>query len=340
MKRSLHSLKNKRNTLRLPLLLAAGALSAAVLILSLALGASSVSVRSLLKVLVNPEADAHAANILYLVRLPRTLACVLCGGALALSGLLIQTVLHTSLASPGIIGVNAGAGFAVVLVSFLFPAAFAPRIAAAFCGALGAVLLVYAIAAKTGASKLTIVLAGVAVSSLLSAFSDVLITINPSAVMDKAAFSMGGFSGVGMRQVLPTLPIVICCVAAALLLARQLEILTMGDAVASSLGVRIGAIRFFVLLIAALLAACAVSIGGLIGFVGLIAPHIARLLFRTSFPKLIAVSFWFGSLLMLICDLLARILFRPFEIPTGIVLALVGAPFFLFLLLKNRRGRI
>lgn len=320
--------------------LGGGILTVLVLFLSLAIGAGTVPTTDLLRALFSPGTDSHAANILYLVRLPRMLACVLCGGSLAVSGLLIQTVLHTPLASPGIIGVNAGSGFAVVLVSFLFPAALIPRIMAAFCGALAAVLLVYGLARKTSASKLTIVLAGVAVSSLLSAFSDTLITIHPAAVMDKAAFSMGGFSGIGLPQVLPTTPIILCSVVAAMLMARQLEILTMGDEVAASLGVQVGAIRFWTLFFSALLAACAVSVGGLIGFVGLIAPHIARLLFRASFPKLIGFSFWLGSLLMLVCDLVARTLFRPFEVPTGIVLAFVGTPFFLFLLLTKRRERV
>lgn len=321
--------------------LAAGCgLTTALLLASLAMGASRIPLGDIFKVLARPEAGSHAYAILYLIRLPRTLACVLCGGALAVSGLLIQTVLHTPLASPGIIGVNSGAGFAVVLAAFVFPAAFLPRIFAAFVGALAAVLLVYAIAAKTGASRLTIVLAGVAVSSLLSAFSDALITINPGAVIDRAAFAIGGFSGVGPGQVLPQAPLVACAVIAALALARQMEIMTMGDEVAASLGVRVRAVRFGALLLAALLAACAVSIGGLIGFVGLIAPHMARMLFKASFRRLVGFSFWFGSMLMLACDLLARVLFRPFEVPTGIVLAFVGAPFFLFLLLGRRRERV
>ena len=337
MRRSSSCSHRKKRTL---LLFTGAALTIAVLIGSLTLGASRIPLLELLKALLSPAENSHGANILFLVRLPRLLACVLCGGALALSGLLIQTVLHTPLASPGIIGVNAGSGFAVVLASFLFPAAFVPRIIAAFLGALCAVLIVYTIANKTGASKLTIVLAGVAVSSLLTAFSDALITINPAAVMDRSAFTMGGFSGVGMRQVSAAAPIVILSVFAALMLARQLEILTMGDELAASLGVRVGLARFSALFTAALLAACAVSIGGLIGFVGLIAPHIARLLFKTSFLKLILFSFWFGSVLMLFCDLAARVIFRPFEVPTGIVLAFIGAPFFLVLLLRKRRQRV
>lgn len=340
MERSLNCLRDKKQSRRLLWIVAGCIFTVLALLGSLTMGASRISVAELLGALATPGADTHAANILYLVRLPRTLACVLCGGALAVSGLLIQTVLHTPLASPGIIGVNAGSGFAVVLVGFIFPAAFFPRIIAAFLGALGAVLAVYAIASKTGASKLTIVLAGVAVSSLLSAFSDALITVNPAAVMDRAAFAMGGFSGVGLRQVLPVAPVVVCAVIGALILARPLEILTMGDEVAASLGVRVKLGRFLALFFAAVLAACAVSIVGLIGFVGLISPHIARRLFKTSFPKLIGFSFWFGSMLMLICDLAARLLFRPFEISTGIVLAFVGAPFFLFLLLKKRRERV
>ena len=340
MKRLSGLLPTDRHTLRLLLPPVGAMLTIAVLLIGLTTGASSVSAKDILQALFSPHRDTHAANILYLVRLPRMLACILCGGALAVSGLLIQTVLHTPLASPGIIGVNAGSGFAVVLVASLFPAAFLPRIIAAFLGALCAVMLVYAIARKTGASKLTIILAGVAVSGLLTALTDALVTINPAAVMDRSAFSMGGFSGVGLRQIVPGIPIVLCSVAAALLLSKHLEVLTMGDEVAASLGVRVELARFLSLFIAALLAACAVSIGGLIGFVGLIAPHMARILFKTGFLKLIAFSFWFGGMLMLICDLTARVLFRPYEISTGIVLSCIGAPFFLFLLLKRRREHL
>lgn len=314
-------------------------LTLAALAASLCVGAGGLSSAELWQALLHPGAGTRAAAILYLVRLPRLLACVLCGGALAVSGLLIQTVLHTPLASPGILGVNAGAGFAVVLAAFWFPAAFLPRVAAAFIGALAAVLLVYAVAHKTGASRLTIVLAGVAVSSLLSAAGDALLTINPAAIMDKAGFAMGGFSGVGLWQAGLTAPLVLAAAVMALLLSGSLEVLTLGDEVAASLGVRVAGARFLALLCAALLAGCAVSLGGLIGFVGLVSPHIARLLFKTRFSRLILASFWFGSLLVVVCDLMARTLFMPYEIPTGIVLAFVGVPFFLFLLLGKRRGR-
>lgn len=325
---------------RAALWLGAILLTLLVLFLNLSLGGSRVSLSNLWQAFLNPGSDSHAAQILYLLRLPRIAACILCGGALACSGLLIQTVLHSPLASPGIIGVNAGAGFSVVLVAFLFPAAFWPKIAAAFLGALLTVLLVYAIAKKSAASKVTIVLAGVAVSSLLTAMSDALITINPAAVMDRSSFAMGGFSAIGSRQILLTAPFILLSFVAALFLARHLEVLSMGDEVALSLGVRVSLMRFLALFCAALLAASAVSIGGLIGFVGLIAPHIARLLFKSRFLKLLLFSFWFGALLVLICDLIARRLFLPYELPTGIVLAFVGAPFFLFLLLTRRRERV
>ena len=310
-----------------------------IMLLSLQLGVKSMSIAELIRVFFNPAKDVSTANIIYLVRLPRMLACIVCGGALATSGLLIQTILHTPLASPGIIGVNSGAGFAVVLVSVLFPAAFFPRMIGAFVGSLITVLLIYFIGSKTGASKLTIVLAGIAVSSFLVALSDTLITINPSAVIDKATFSIGGFSGVGFRQVLYAIPIVVLCLLGALYIAKNLEVLTMGDEVAKSLGVPIHKMRFIALFIAALLAASAVSIGGLIGFVGLVVPHIARLLFKSRFTKLVPFCFWLGSIFVLVCDLLARILFKPYELPAGIVLSFIGVPFFLFLLFKKRSGK-
>lgn len=331
--------KNKTSN-NVILWLAAIGLTVIILLLNLTLGGSKVPLTDLWNALLNPAQDNHAVHILFLIRLPRIGAVILCGAALSISGLLIQTVLHSPLASPGIIGVNSGAGFAVVLTAFIFPGAFWPRVVAAFCGALLSVMLVYGIARKTYASKLTIVLAGIAVSSLLTALSDALITINPSTVMDRSSFAMGGFSGVGATQVKVTLPLITFGIVFALILAPKFEILTLGDEVALSLGVNVEQTRFFAFFIAALLAASAVSIAGLIGFIGLISPHIARLLFRSNFRKLVLFSCWFGAILVLSCDLIARSLFMPFELPTGIVLSFIGAPFFLFLLLTRRRERV
>lgn len=305
---------------------------------SLLMGSSKITLSQLWQTMFFPEqSTGFMYNIIFQVRLPRMLACILCGGALGVSGLLIQNVLHTPLASPGVVGVNAGAGFAVVFVSCFFPQSYILRIIASFLGAFIAVLIVYNVALLTGASKLVIVLSGIAISSLLSSFTDTLITIYPDAVVNKTAFSIGGFSGIGMMQVVSCIMPILGVMLACLFISPKLEVLTMGDEVAQSLGVKVSSTRMVSLMYAAVLAGCAVSMGGLLSFAGLIAPHMAKLLFELNYSKLILATFWLGSTFMLFCDLLARILLKPFEIPTGIIVSFIGSPFFLFLLFKRKR---
>lgn len=280
-----------------------------------------------------------AAAILSYARLPRVAASYLCGMALAVSGLLLQAALGNALASPSTIGVNAGAGFFVVLSGILFPLSLSARTAAAFLGAFLAAMAVYGLARCTGGSRLTIVLAGVAITSLFSAGSDALVTFRPEAVMDRSSFSIGGFGGVLAPSFRGPAPFLLLGLLGAALLAARLNILLLGDEVAASLGLPVALCRFLAILCAAMLAAAAVSIGGLLSFVGLLVPHSLRLLLGGDYRWLVPFCALGGGMLLLACDILARVLFAPYELPVGIFLAFLGAPFFLWLLL-GRRGRL
>lgn len=276
-------------------------------------------------------------GILQHVRLPRSLAPLLCGMALAVSGVLLQSALNNPLASAGIIGINSGAGLFALLAGCLMPGVFAARNLFAFAGAMTAALLVFFVSARLGGSKSMIVMTGIAVSSLMSAGSDALITLRPDSLMDKNTFFIGGFAHVSMQQVLYAFPFLIIGMLGALLLAPHLDILLLGDEPAAALGLRVDSCRFFALLCAALLAASAVCIGGLLGFVGLMAPHAARALIGRGHRLLIPFAACLGGVLVGVCDMLARVLFRPFELPVGILLSFLGAPFFLFLLASRKR---
>lgn len=288
------------------------------------------------EILTGPAASADARILLY-VRLPRVCASLLSGAALAVAGLLIQAVLSNPLASPNVIGVNAGAGFSAFLFMAIFPGQVGAAALGAFIGALAATLIVYATAAAAGAGKLTIILAGVAVSSIFTAGLNAIKTFFPETIYNGSTFLIGGFAGVSMGDITPAWAGILLALVGAFLLPRQLDVLCLGEETARSLGQPVGLVRFTAIILACVLAGCAVSFSGLIGFVGLIVPHITRRLFGSAHRLLLPASSMLGACLVTFSDVLSRTLFAPYEIPVGILLSLIGGPFFLFLILRKRR---
>ena len=309
-----------------------------VALLNLCLGAEPVPLGSVLRVLTGQESGTVAFRILRYVRLPRVCACLLAGAALAVSGTIIQGVLSNALAAPSTIGVNAGAGLAVALCCAVAPTALKLVPLAAMAGAFLGVMTVLLIARRTGASKITLVLAGVAVSSIFSAGIDAVVTFVPEALNGYSDFRIGGFSGVSMTRLLPALWPAILSFAASLSLHNEMDVLLLGKEQAQSLGLPAERLRVTLLGLAAVLAGAAVSVGGLVGFVGLIVPHIMRTLVGEESGPLLVSSALGGAALLGGCDLLGRMLFAPYEIPVGIVMSLAGGPFFIWLL--QRRGRL
>ena len=307
--------------------------------LSLGIGSVELTFEEIFTALMGKDMTSTAARIVLYTRLPRTCAAMLAGAALAVSGVVIQTVLSNPLASPGIIGVNSSAGFAVALVCAIAPTAqrFTPFIA--FAGALAGVLLVVGLSQSTGASRMTVVLAGIAISNLFSAGIDAVVTMVPDALNGVTDFRIGGFSGVTMAQLAPAAKVILISLILVLSLSQQLDILALGSDTAKSLGLSVGIVRFVFLVLAAALAGAAVSFSGLLSFIGLIVPHIMRRLVGEDSWFLLLSSALGGAFFVTICDLLARILFSPFEIPVGIVLAFAGSPFFLWLLFRQKGGR-
>lgn len=319
---------------RLLLLLLLTLLSAA---LGVWAGASRVDLAAALGEVLSGRAQSPGARILLYVRLPRVCASLLSGAALAVAGLLIQAVLSNPLASPNVIGVNAGAGFFAFLFLALFPGSLGATAVGAFFGALIATLTVYAVAAAAGAGKLTIILAGVAVSSIFTAGLNAIKTFYPETLYNGSTFLIGGFAGVSMGDITPAWAGILLALLGALLLPRQLDVLCLGEETARSLGQPVTLVRFAAILLACVLAGCAVSFSGLIGFVGLIVPHITRRLFGSAHRLLLPAACLLGAGLVTLSDTLSRTLFAPYEVPVGILLSLVGGPFFLFLILRRRR---
>ncbi len=305
--------------------------------LSLRFGSAELAISQVINGLFKTDADAAATHIIWVVRLPRATACILAGVGLSVGGLLLQTATDNPLAGPSVIGVNAGAGFATVLCLCLFPMYYRLLPLAAFFGALMCTFLILFTANKTGGSKVTVLLAGVAVSALLNAGISLLKLIFPDAFIAYNYFSVGGVSGVTFDELFVPAIIILAVLIASAILSAKLNLLCLGDTIARSLGVRVKLIRTLALIMASASAAAAVSFGGLLGFVGLMVPHLSRRLTGGSnLKRLIPVSALMGATIMLLADLLGRTLFAPSEVPAGIITAFIGAPFFFILLIKRR----
>ena len=282
--------------------------------------------------------DTAEWRIFRYARLPRTIACLMAGAGLSVSGAVIQGVLANRLASPGVIGVNAGAGLGVTLCCAFGAASGWVIAGASFLGALAAVVAVAAAAQKTSASRSAVILGGVAVNSFLTAISEGIITLYPEIGAYTADFRTGGFSGVSDTRLIPASVMIIIALIAVFTLSNELDLLSMGEETAQGLGLPVRKMRTIFLALAALLAGASVSFAGLLGFVGLIVPNMAKRLAGGESRRLLPLCAVGGAMFVTLCDCLARSLFSPYEIPTGIVLSAIGAPFFIFLLFRLKGG--
>lgn len=284
--------------------------------------------------------DTVLRSIFLYARLPRTLACLFSGASLAVSGAVLQNVLGNKLASPGIIGVNAGAGLGVSLCCAFGVLSGWAVSASAFLGSLAATAVIMLIAYGSGASKVTVILSGVALNSILNATSEAVCVLVPDVSVMNVDFRVGGFSAVSYGRLIPSAVMITVALLLVFLFRNELEVLTLGDETAGGLGLRVRAYRFFFLGIAAVAAGAAVSVAGLLGFVGLIVPHMVGKLFGRETKHLLPMSAVLGAMLVTVCDLLARSLFIPYELPVGVLLSAVGGPVFIILLLRSRGGHI
>lgn len=318
--------------------LAAFLLLCASMLLNVCMGSANLTLAQVWEALTGGPASGVSGRILWYARLPRLAACILAGMALSVSGAVIQCVLSNKLASPGIIGVNAGAGFAVTLCCALGALSGLMISAAAFAGATIAVLLVAFTAQKIGASRTTVIMGGVAVNSCLTAASEAISILVPDAGMQAADFRVGGFSAVSQVRLLPAGVMIVLGILVLLTLTNELDVISLGEDTAQGLGLPVRRMRTLFLGIAAMLAGAAVSFAGLLGFVGLIVPHIARRFVGGESRHLLPFCALTGACLLTGCDLIARTAFAPHEIPVGIFMSLIGGPFFLFLLLRRKGG--
>lgn len=275
------------------------------------------------------------SQIIWNIRLPRTLVGALVGLNLATAGAILQAVMKNPLADPHIIGISSGAGLAGIIVLVLMPKMQYLLTPVAFIGAMGAASLIYILAWKGNIRPIRMVLAGVAVSAFLSSGTSALLVFYSDRVHGALMWMIGGLTARSWPHLYVILPYSIVGGILAFLGSQRLNVLNLGDEAARGLGLNVELTRLMMTAVAALLAASAVSIVGLLGFVGLIVPHLARLLMGSDYRFLLPASALLGMGVVMLSDTLARTLFAPVELPLGIIMAFIGAPFFLYLLRRE-----
>ena len=301
-------------------------------------GGTELTLSGILSALSKGLAQTADGRIFIYVRLPRTAAALVCGAALSVAGAVIQGVLANRLASPSIIGVNAGAGLAVTICTALGIYGGLQFSAIAFLGAFITVMAVNLLARRINASRGTLILLGVAVNSFLNAVSSAVVTFIPEVGVMSNDFKVGDFSAVTYSRLFPSMALIFVSLVVLFTLTKELDVLTLGEDTARSLGMNTSVFRTIFLMFAAVLAGCAVTLAGLLSFVGLIVPHAVRRVAGSKSSQLLPLCALFGSSFVCLCDTGARTLFSPYEIPVGIIMAFLGAPFFVFILIKSRGG--
>lgn len=323
--------------LRAPLLLGACMLLAAAALASLWLGSRGLSTATVWRALLQPD-DSHAALVVA-SRFPRTLLAVLTGAALAVAGALIQALTRNPLAEPGLLGVNAGAAASIVTAALVLGGLPAHPFWAALPGALGAAAAVYLIGAGgRGLQPVRLILAGAAVNAVLFAYVQAVALLRDDIFDAYRFWAVGSLAGQSLDAAWRAAPYIGFGLLLAAALARPLNLLALGHALAQALGLRAGLCRLLGLLCVAMLAAAATAAAGPIAFVGLAVPHMARRVAGPDLRWLLAYCAVLGPLLMLIADILARLLRAPAELLTGVVVAFIGAPFLLAALRSRPRS--
>lgn len=321
-----------------------------VALFSLTTGASDASVRDLLAGWLfgdNEVLSARDRIILYDIRLPRIVMGMLIGAALAVSGAVMQGLFRNPLADPGIVGVTAGAGLGAITVIVLGTTILGPVLAllgiytlplAAFGGGLLTTLILYKIATHNGRTSIaTMLLAGIALAAMAGAFSGVLITLaDDRQLRDLTFWGLGSLAGATWSKIAAAGPIIIAALVAGPFIARSLNAMALGEATAHHMGIPVQRFKNIAIVLVAAATGASVAVSGGIGFVGIVVPHLLRLLIGPDHRYLLPASALLGASLLLLADAVSRTIVAPAELPIGIVTAAVGAPFFLWILLRRR----
>ncbi len=328
-------------------------LLALMVILSASIGAASIPIKETsliiasyipgLSLLIDTDSfNPQEVAVISQIRLPRIFMAVIVGVALAGAGVIFQGIFRNPMADPFVIGVSAGGAFgatiALIFVTGISLLSISVTTIFALLGALGTTFLVYAIASTRGKiSVVTLLLSGIALSAMLSSMTYFVLIFRSQDMAKVIFWIMGGFTAASWIKLGTLTPLVMILIIFSSFFMRDLNIISLGDQRATQLGVRTDRVKKILLVAASLIAAMAVSVSGIIGFVGLITPHIIRLLVGPDHKILFPTSAIAGGIVMLLSDTLARTILSPREIPVGIITSIVGVPFFLYLLVRSKK---
>ncbi|MDO5603973.1 MAG: iron ABC transporter permease [Paracoccus sp. (in: a-proteobacteria)] len=324
-------------------------LAVLVSVVSLGQGAAGLGTGRAISALIGgAAADVTDRIVMVQIRLPRVLAGLMVGASLAVAGALMQGLFRNPLADPGLLGVSAGASLgaigAIVLGGTL-PVALQQVMGwylvpvAAFCGGWIAMMVLYRIATRAGRTSVaTMLLAGIALGAMISALSGIIIyRADDSQLRDLTFWGLGSLAGASWVKLAACAPVMLVALAAAMTLPRGLNAIAMGEAVAGHIGVNVQRVKMVAVLSTAALAGAAVAMAGGIGFVGIVAPHLLRLMIGPDHRWLLPASALLGGVMLVAADIVSRTIITPAELPIGILTAMIGGPFFLYILLSNRR---
>ncbi|MFD2115730.1 FecCD family ABC transporter permease [Paenibacillus yanchengensis] len=318
------------------IVLLTAALVILIAIIAIGLGSVRVPIPEILKTLFGYANDDMYHTIILDIRLPRVILAIIVGANIAISGALLQAVMGNPLADPGLTGVTSGASAMVLLIMLAAPQYTGLIPIAAFIGGVIAAAIVYSLAwRKTGISPITIILSGVAVNAICGGVIGYLSLMYSDRLPTAVQWMNGSLAAKGNNALYMILPYALIGWVLSILAIRKANIIRLGDQVASNLGENVNRIRIWLSLLAVFLAAISVAAIGMIGFVGLIVPHMARLMVGSNYKFMLPMSMVLGALVLLIADTGGRTLFAPLDIPSGILMAAIGGPYFLYLMRRR-----
>ena len=306
------------------------------ILISLRIGSIDISFKELIDGMFLSK-QSNNFLIIRDLRMPRVLSAVLIGGNLAVAGALLQTTMKNPLADPGIIGISSGASLGAIAVMVIFTDLIKYKIIIAFIGGIIAACLVYLIGEDKGFSPVRIILAGVCVNSILNALSSMVTVFNSAGVSSIQTWLLGSLVNVTWNDFKILALYTIVGIALCLLVIKSCDLMGLGDKTAQSLGLNVNRVRVMITFVAVFLTSISTGVGGVISFVGLVIPHICRFLIGSSHKFLIPFSYFMGGFLLLVADTVSRNIFRPYEIPVGLTICLVGGPFLIYILIRSKR---
>ena len=328
-------MKNMSNKLKVLIILMSLVLLGVLIIVTIGVGSVSISVKEIIETFLGNGNEINQSIIMDM-RLPRIIIAVFVGAGLSISGALLQSIMNNPLADPGITGVSSGASLLAITVMLYFPKLHGVLPLMAFLGAIVACMMVFILSWDKGLNPMRVILSGVAVNAVFVGATSLLSILNSDKIQGILLWINGSIAYKGWTEVKYLVPYSVIGIILALLCAKGANLLALGDDVATNLGVNVTKTRFLVALVAVFLAGVSTSVVGIIGFIGLIVPHICRLILGYDYKYLIPMSAIMGGILLLLADTLARFVARPVELPVGILMAMLGGPFFLFLLRRRK----